>query len=105
MAESAQGRTGPGGRAFLMTSLLLFLLFLAPTIQYRIELGGFSFAFMEPIVLIVSVILLTHQVMTRRRLMISKDSFVFLVIGLALWAGIVRPWAADWKHGVSDVRD
>lgn len=86
-------------------SLLLFLLFLAPTIQYRIELGGFSFAIMEPIVLIVSVILLTHQVMTRRRLMISKDSFVFLVAGLALWASIVRPWSADWKQGVSDVRD
>lgn len=86
-------------------SLLLFLLFLAPTIQYRIELGGFSFAIMEPIVLIVSVILLTHQVMTRRRLTISKDSFIFLVAGMVLWASIVRPWAADWKHGVSDVRD
>ncbi len=88
-----------------MTSLLLFLLFLAPTIQYRVELGGFSFAFMEPVVLIVSVILLTHQVMTRQRLLISKDSFIFLVAGLTLWAGIVRPWAADWKHGMSDVRD
>ena len=41
-----------------MTQLLLFLIFLAPTIQYRVVLPWFSFAVMEPVVLLASAALI-----------------------------------------------
>jgi O-antigen ligase len=87
-----------------MTDLLLLLLFLAPTIQYRIETGSVSFAIMEPVVLTVSGVLLAQQV-RHRRLVIVNDPLVFLFLGMVLWAALIRPWADDWKHGLSDVRD
>jgi len=88
-----------------MSNVLIFLLFLTPTIQYRVELGPFSFALMEPFVLLVSAMLLAHQIVSRRRLVILKNPLVYLFIGMTLWAFVVRPWATDWKHGLSDVRD
>ena len=88
-----------------MTKALILLLFLAPTIQYRVELGKFSFALMEPVVLLVSAILLAHQIVSQRRLVILKDPLVYLFTGMALWALIILPWAPDWQHGLSDVRD
>src|SRR4030065_2305 len=44
-----------------MTQLLLFLIFLAPTIQYRVVLPWFSFAAMEPVVLLASAALILRS--------------------------------------------
>jgi len=69
------------------------------------ELGTFSFALMEPIVLLVSGILLAHQIVDQGRLVIPKDPLLYLLTGMLLWAFFIRPWASDWQHGLSDVRD
>jgi O-antigen ligase len=90
---------------FSLNSLLVFLLFVAPTIQYRVELGSFSFALMEPLVLIVSAILLYYQISSRRKLIILKDPLVFLFAAITLWAALIRPWSLDQRHGLSDIRD
>jgi O-antigen ligase len=88
-----------------MTRLLIFLLILASTIHYRVELRGFSFTLMEPIILAVSAILFAHQLLNRRTLLVLKDWLVYLFLGITLWAALIRPWAVDWQHGLSDVRD
>jgi hypothetical protein len=92
-------------KLFSLKDLLIFLLFAAPTIQYRVELGAFSFALMEPIVLLVSVMLLIHQAVRYHRLSIPKEPFAFLFATLTLWAFTIRPWASNWQNGLSDVRD
>jgi O-antigen ligase len=89
----------------MMTDLLLLLLFLAPTIQYRVETGSVSFTLVEPVVLLVSGVLLAQQLVRRRRMVIVNDPLVFLCLGMACWAAFLGPWAADLKHGLSDIRD
>ncbi len=88
-----------------MIRFLLFLLFLTSTIHYRIELGLFSFALVEPVALLVSGVLLLYQLGVRRRLAIRKDPLLYFFVGITLWAALIRPWASDWQHGLSDVRD
>ncbi len=85
-------------------ALLILLLFAAPLVQYRVEMGNFSFASMEPVVLLVLTIWLTRQMM-RGQLTISKDPSVLMFTVMAFWAFIVRPWAINWQNGLSDVRD
>jgi O-antigen ligase len=60
---------------------------------------------LEPVVLIVSVILVAHQIQNRGSLIVLNDLFIFQFATLTLWAVLVRSWAADWRHGMSDVRD
>jgi len=92
-------------KLFSFKSLLVFLLFTAPTIQYRVEIGAFSFALMEPVVLLVSVILLIHHAVQYRRLSVPKEPLVFLFTVITLWTSTIRPWASNWQNGLSDVRD
>jgi O-antigen ligase len=89
----------------MITNILILLLFLAPTVQYRVEVGSFSFALMEPITLLISTALLTWQIIARRRLVLVNDTLIFLCLGMVLWAMLIRPLDADWKHGLSDIRD
>ena len=98
-------KISPPSGFFSVNGLLVFLLFVAPTIQYRVELGSFSFALMEPLVLIVSAILLSYQISSRRKLIILKDPLVYLFAAITLWAALIRPWSLDQRHGLSDVRD
>jgi O-antigen ligase len=88
-----------------MKPALIMLLFLAPTIQYRVELGAFSFTLMEPVVLITVAALLVDQISREGRLVVLKSPLVFLCLGMTIWAFMIRPWSSDWKHGLSDMRD
>src|SRR3972149_6640690 len=88
-----------------MTSFLIFLLLVAPTIQYRVELGSISFALIEPITLFAAGALITWQIINRHKLAIAKDPMIFLFMGITVWASVIRPWASDWQHGLSDMRD
>jgi len=85
--------------------VLVLLLFAAPTVQYRVELGVFSFAVMEPIVLFVSAVLLSAQMVKRRRLAVPRNPTVLVFAAMTTWALIARPWASNWQNGLSDVRD
>ncbi|MBC8512600.1 MAG: O-antigen ligase family protein [Dehalococcoidia bacterium] len=87
-----------------MTGLLILLLWLAATIQYRVELGLFSFALMEPVALLVVGFLFLYQ-LGRGRLVLTKDRLQWLFLAFTIWVAIIRPWAEGWKHGLSDVRD
>ena len=88
-----------------MTQVLLFLIFLAPTIQYRVELPGFSFAVMEPVVLAASAILILGSRARKQPLVIPRTWPEIGLIAIGVWAILVRPWSSDWKHGLSDIRD
>ena len=88
-----------------MTQVLLFLIFLAPTIQYRVELPGFSFAVMEPVVLAASAILILRTRARKQPLVIPRTWPEIGLIAIGVWAILVRPWSSDWKHGLSDIRD
>ena len=89
----------------MIQQALILLLFLAPTVQYRIELGGVSFALLEPVIVLLSSLLLAHQIVSWRRLVILKEPLIYFFSFIALWALLVRPWADDWTHGLSDIRD
>ena len=88
-----------------MTEFLLFLIFLAPTIQYRVELQAFSFAIMEPVVLLASGILVLRALSRKEAFQIPRTWPEIGLIGLVAWAILIRPWSQDWKHGLSDIRD
>ncbi len=92
------------GRPLPIKALLLFLLFAAPLVQYRVEMGNFSFALMEPVVLLASTIWLIHLMM-RGQLTVLKDPSVFMFTAMAFWAFMIRPWAINWQNGLSDIRD
>jgi hypothetical protein len=88
-----------------MIYLLLLVLFVAPTIHYRVELGGASFMLMEPVVLFVSTALLGQQFVQRRSIFVLKDPLIFLFLTMALWSLLVRPWGLNSHNGISDIRD
>ena len=88
-----------------MTEFLLFLIFLAPTIQYRVELRAFSFAVMEPVVLLASGILILRAILRKETIQIPRTWPEIGLIALVAWALLIRPWSQDWKHGLSDIRD
>ena len=88
-----------------MTVLLLFLVFLAPTIQYRVELGVFSFAVMEPVVLLASGFLLARALLKKQTVRIPRTWPEIGLIAIVAWAVLIRPWSQDGKHGLSDIRD
>lgn len=88
-----------------MTSALIFVLFLAPTIQYRIELGAFSLALMEPIVILASALLLFSKMARRNRIAIPRDPLVLSWAGMILWAIMILPWAPDLSSSLSDIRN
>lgn len=87
-----------------MRDILVFLMFMAPSLQGRVSVGGASVALMEPAVLLASAGLLAHE-LVQHRLRLSKERILVPIFGLVLWASIVRPLGMDWGHGLSDVRD
>ncbi|MDQ4076241.1 MAG: hypothetical protein M3220_08340 [Chloroflexota bacterium] len=88
-----------------MIPFLIFLLFLIPTVQYRFELGAFSFALMEPVALAVLALLLGRQLFVERRLVLLKNPLVLLFLGFMAWAVMTRPWSPNLTNGFSDLRD
>ena len=95
-----------------MISSLLFLLFIFISIEYRIELGFLSIALAEPVALLFSATILAPPIL-QKRLQGLRDIFkpvqqeplLLLFLFISCWALLIRPWAMDWKHGLSDVRD
>lgn len=88
-----------------LQGLLIALILLAPTVQYRVELGFASFALMEPVVLLAAVLLLGRQLLRRGSIYLARDPIIALLVLITLWALLVRPWSANRTGGLSDVRD
>jgi O-antigen ligase len=88
-----------------MTAFLLALIFISPTIHYRVDLGAFSFAIMEPVVLFSSGVMLISLLTNRKKFSIPKNELVFLSFFIAIAALLFRPYSTNWTNGLSDVRD
>ncbi len=86
-------------------NIVLFLLFLSGTVQYRFIGGQVSFALLEPIVLFVASLLLLRILFRNEGIQVPRDRILLLLSMLMLWVCIIRPWAEDWKGGLSDLRD
>lgn len=78
---------------------------LASTIWYRFEVGAVSFALVEPVALCSLGCILAIELKKRGPLRHRKSRFLPLLVALPIWATLVRPWSADVRHGLSDVRD
>lgn len=97
-----------------MKNLLIFSLFLAPTIGYRFELGAFSFSLAEPVILLVSAILLLQLLYKEpSNLAVAKKSIIYLVV-IILWSFTISTVSANLfmsdlgfslPSGLSDVRN
>lgn len=85
--------------------LLFLLLWLAPTIRWRIYLGSISFAFLEPVALLVIAVLVLNMLLPGKRPKLYVNSLILVLILYFMWLLIIRPWGQDWSHGLSDLRD
>jgi hypothetical protein len=86
-------------------SLFFLLLWLGPTIRWRVDVGSVSFAFMEPVTLFVIGILSLFMLSSGKRLTLYINSFIAVLIFYFTWILIFRPWDQNWSHGLSDLRD
>ena len=92
-------------KIFSLRGFLICVFFIAPTVQYRTNLGSLSFSFMEPVAVLVSSLLLAHQMLRWHRLVILRHPLVPLLGAIVLWTVLARPWDPSWRHALSDVRD
>ena len=60
---------------------------------------------LEPITLLVAVILLGNHILKRGYFTVVIDAFAILLLFITVWTLLNRPWAVDWKNGLSDARD
>jgi hypothetical protein len=88
-----------------MQRLLIALLFIAPTIQYRIDVGPFSLALMEPIILGVASVLLLGQIWQRGSIFLAREPLLGLMLLICVWVLLIRPFEANITRGLSDARD
>jgi hypothetical protein len=86
-------------------SWLIFLLFLAPTIQYRFAFGSFTISILEPIVLVVSSILLMQAMLNKRFIVITQEPFLYFIVAIIVWSFFVGLQANDLQSGLSEVRN
>lgn len=97
-----------------MKNLLIFSLFIAPTIGYRFELGAFSVSLVEPVILLVSAILLLQLLYKEpSNLRVAKTIIIYLV-AIILWSFTISTISANLfmgdlgfslPSGLSDVRN
>lgn len=95
-----------------MKNFLVCLLFLAPTISYRFELGSFSIALVEPLILIVSGILLLHIMSKKQSTNLFSEPIMLFFFVLILWSLIASLLGWLMNHlvlnptaGLSDLRN
>jgi hypothetical protein len=79
-------------------------LFFLMTVEYRIDLGFFSFAIAEPFVVLSAALVILPKLIRREPLQWRNPAFL-LFAGVTIWAMMIRPFSPDWRHGLSDIRD
>jgi hypothetical protein len=87
-----------------MQTVLLLLLFIAPTIQFRTRISLLNLAFMEPVVLVVSAVMILHQLYTKRVLTLPRNKFILLFSILLVWIFALGVLSPDIKKGINDIR-
>lgn len=80
------------------------LLVLLTTTEYRVDLGFLSVAIVEPFALVYAAFILFPKLL-RRETLVWRDPFFLLFALITAWATLIRPFAPDWRHGLSDIRD
>ena len=81
--------------------LFFVILWLVPTIRWRFQAGSFSFALLEPFVLLITIILF----IARNKIKLSINLFTIFLLAFIAWLIAIRPWGPDFEHGLSDIRD
>ena len=87
-----------------MLTVLLLLLFFAPTVQTRMSLGFVNLAFMEPLVLVVSALMILHQVYVRRTITLPRNNFMLFFAALLVWSIILGLLSPNTRTGFNDIR-
>ncbi len=95
-----------------MINLLLFLLFMFLTIEYRIDLGPLSVGVVEPIALLFSAAVLLPPLIQKKqdfiRELFSKirnEPLVALFVIMTALSFLLLPWATNLKPSLSNIRD
>lgn len=87
-----------------MQTVLLLFLFMAPTIQTRMPLGFVNLAFMEPVVLGISVLMILRQVYMYRTITLPRNNFILLLTVLLVWSFVLGLLSPNTKEGINDFR-
>ncbi len=88
-----------------MLNGLVALLWALPTIRWRLELGPFSLALLEPFTLFVIALLLIRRYMKRGKITLPAGVVTGLLVLLLAWVAFSRLLGEDLKHDLSDIRD
>jgi O-antigen ligase len=88
-----------------MDTLLIALLMLAPTIQYRVEVGPASFMLLEPVTLAVAAILVLRQLWRRGSIYVLRDPMSGLLVALCGWCVLSTLWSSHLTRSLSAARD
>lgn len=88
-----------------LESLLIFAILIAPTIQYRLELGTFSVALLEPIVIFGLVILLVRRLARGNLYRLKLHLPIIFIVLLIVWSTFILPLSSNWQRSLSDLRD
>jgi len=89
-----------------MITVLLFLIFLAPTIEYRMRVGPVSFSLMEPVVLVASIFLFFREYVKKHSISWPRHKIFLILLVLLYWAIFAQVIFSDsTQTGLSDIRN
>lgn len=94
-----------GEKAVWFETVLIFAILIAPTIQYRLELGAFSMALLEPIVIFGLVMLLVRRLARGNPYRLKLHLPIIFMVLLIVWSAFILPFSGDWQRSLSDLRD
>ena len=87
-----------------MLTILLLFLFMAPTVQARMQLGFVNLAFMEPVVLVVSGLMILRQVYFKRTITLPRNNSILFFFALLIWSFVLGILSPNTKLGFNDIR-
>ncbi len=87
-----------------MQTILLLLLFIAPTVQARMQFGFVNLAFMEPVVLVVSVLMILWEIYFKRTITLPRNNFILFFFALLVWSFVLGILSPNTKVGFNDIR-
>lgn len=89
-----------------MLTILLFLFFLAPTVQYRMQLGSVTISLMEPVVLIASIFLFLREYFLKHSISLPRNRIFQSLYMMLFWVFFTQIiFSKNTMEGLSDLRN
>ena len=89
-----------------MLTILLFLFFLAPTVQYRMQLGSVTISLMEPVVLIASIFLFLREYLLKHSIGLPRNRIFHSLLMMLFWVFFTQViFSENTMEGLSDLRN